>query len=37
MLQEQPKEKDAPQASGFNPWHTQVLLKREMHYLDKAH
>jgi len=26
MLQEQPNEKDAPQASGFSPWHAHVLL-----------
>ena len=26
MLQEQPNEKDAPQASGFSPWQAHVLL-----------
>ena len=27
MLQEQPKENDAPQVSGSSPWHAHVLLK----------
>ena len=26
MLQEQPNEKDAPQASGFSPWQAHVRL-----------
>lgn len=27
MLQEQPKENEAPQVSGSSPWHAQVRLK----------
>lgn len=27
MLQEQPKEKEAPQVSGSKPWQAQVLLR----------